>query len=106
MGKNGPGRSRLPRGGGGLRQPAEGAVYTRQQPSLLGVNAVLQNDLPGEWNVMLGLLAMGMRRSEARGKVAEIIEFSGINERGDFASLPMRTYSSGMAARLRFAVAP
>ncbi|TJZ99365.1 ABC transporter ATP-binding protein, partial [Actinacidiphila oryziradicis] len=34
-----------------------------------------------------------------------IVEFSGINEKGDFISLPMRTYSSGMAARLRFSIA-
>jgi teichoic acid transport system ATP-binding protein len=37
--------------------------------------------------------------------VEDIIDFSGINERGDFSSLPMRTYSSGMGARLRFAIA-
>lgn len=105
IGTNGSGKSTLLRAIAGLIRPASGAVYTRQQPSLLGVNAVLMNDLPGEWNVMLGLLAMGMRRSEARKRVADIIEFSGINEKGDFASLPMRTYSSGMSARLRFAIA-
>jgi teichoic acid transport system ATP-binding protein len=105
IGTNGSGKSTLLRAIAGLILPAKGAVYTRQQPSLLGVNAVLMNTMPGEWNVMLGLLAMGMRRSEARARVEEIVEFSGINERGDFASLPMTTYSSGMAARLRFAIA-
>jgi teichoic acid transport system ATP-binding protein len=105
IGSNGSGKSTLLRAIAGLINPTKGAIYTRRQPSLLGVNAVLLNDLPGEWNVMLGLLAMGMRRSEARARVAEIIEFSGINEKGDFASLPMRTYSSGMSARLRFAIA-
>lgn len=105
IGSNGSGKSTLLRAIAGLIPPASGAVYTKRQPALLGVNAVLLNDLSGERNVMLGCLAMGMRRSEAKAKVAEIIEFSGINERGDFASLPMRTYSSGMAARLRFAIA-
>src|SRR5918998_3364042 len=63
------------------------------------------NDLPGERNVVLGCLAMGMTPAEVKEKAPGIIEFSGINERGDFSSLPMRTYSSGMAARLRFSIA-
>ena len=63
------------------------------------------NDLSGERNVMLGCLAMGMTREEVRERYQDIIDFSGINERGDFISLPMRTYSSGMAARLRFSIA-
>jgi teichoic acid transport system ATP-binding protein len=46
-----------------------------------------------------------MTPAQVREKVDDIIEFSGINERGDFSSLPMRTYSSGMGARLRFAIA-
>jgi teichoic acid transport system ATP-binding protein len=46
-----------------------------------------------------------MSPSEVREKTQSIIDFSGINERGDFSSLPMKTYSSGMAARLRFAIA-
>jgi teichoic acid transport system ATP-binding protein len=105
IGSNGSGKSTLLRAIAGLIPPTSGTVYTKRQPSLLGVNAVLLNDLSGERNVVLGCLAMGMRKSEVTPRVAEIIEFSGINERGDFASLPMRTYSSGMAARLRFAIA-
>ena len=64
------------------------------------------NDLTGERNVALGCLAMGMHAGRgASERRPEIVEFSGINERGDFVSLPMRTYSSGMAARLRFSIA-
>jgi teichoic acid transport system ATP-binding protein len=105
VGSNGSGKSTLLRAIAGLLPVNRGAVYTQGQPSLLGVNAALLNDLSGERNVILGCLAMGMARAEARKLCPEIIEFSGVNERGDFASLPMRAYSSGMAARLRFAIA-
>jgi teichoic acid transport system ATP-binding protein len=86
----------------GLLPPTTGAVYTQGQPSLLGVNAALMNDLSGERNVTLGCLAMGMTPDEVASKYDEIVSFAGI---GDFISLPMRTYSSGMAARLKFAIA-
>ncbi|NLU78849.1 ABC transporter ATP-binding protein [Micromonospora sp. HNM0581] len=105
IGTNGSGKSTLLRAIAGLLPVERGAIYTQGQPSLLGVNAALLNDLPGERNVTLGCLAMGMPPDEVRRKVPEIIEFSGINQRGDFASLPMRTYSSGMSARLRFSIA-
>ncbi|MGX6604357.1 ABC transporter ATP-binding protein [Micromonosporaceae bacterium Da 78-11] len=106
IGSNGSGKSTLLRAIAGLL-PVErgGAIFAAGQPSLLGVNAALMNDLSGEKNVMLGCLAMGMSPEEVREKSADIIDFSGINERGDFSSLPMRTYSSGMAARLRFSIA-
>jgi teichoic acid transport system ATP-binding protein len=105
IGSNGSGTSTLLRAIAGLLPVNKGAVYTLGQPSLLGVNAALLNDLSGERNVVLGCLAMGMQPEEVKRLAPEIIEFSGINERGDFASLPMRTYSSGMGARLRFAIA-
>ncbi|WP_067494795.1 ABC transporter ATP-binding protein [Actinoplanes sp. TFC3] len=104
IGTNGSGKSTLLRAVAGLLPVERGAIYAAGQPSLLGVNAALMNDLPGERNVVLGCLAMGMSPAEVKPKVKEIIDFSGINERGDFSSLPMRTYSSGMAARLRFAI--
>jgi teichoic acid transport system ATP-binding protein len=105
IGSNGSGKSTLLRAIAGLLPVESGAIYAAGQPSLLGVNAALMNDLPGERNVVLGCLAMGMTPAEVKAQTAEIIEFSGINERGDFSSLPMRTYSSGMAARLRFSIA-
>ncbi|MGI5152502.1 ABC transporter ATP-binding protein [Plantactinospora sp. CA-294935] len=105
LGSNGSGKSTLLRAIAGLLPASQGAVYTLGQPSLLGVNAALLNDLSGERNVALGCLAMGMTPAQVRQLTPEILEFSGINERGDFGSLPMRTYSSGMAARLRFSIA-
>ncbi|MBB2945151.1 teichoic acid transport system ATP-binding protein [Actinoplanes lutulentus] len=105
IGSNGSGKSTLLRAVAGLLPCARGAIYAAGQPSLLGVNAALMNELPGARNVELGCLAMGMSPAEVKEKKDGIIEFSGINERGDFASLPMRTYSSGMAARLKFSIA-
>ena len=105
IGSNGSGKSTLLRAIAGLLPPESGRIYTDGQPSLLGVNAALMNDLTGGTNVILGGLAMGMSRDEVRSRYKGIVDFSGINEKGDFISLPMRTYSSGMAARLRFSIA-
>jgi teichoic acid transport system ATP-binding protein len=105
IGSNGSGKSTMLRAIAGLLPPESGRVYTDGQPSLLGVNAALMNDLTGERNVILGGLAMGMSQEEVRERYQQIVDFSGINEKGDFISLPMRTYSSGMAARLRFSIA-
>jgi teichoic acid transport system ATP-binding protein len=105
IGSNGSGKSTLLRAIAGLLPAERGKVYTDGQPSLLGVNAALMNDLTGERNVILGGLAMGMSREEIKRRYQEIVDFSGINDKGDFITLPMRTYSSGMAARLRFSIA-
>ena len=105
IGSNGSGKSTLLRAIAGLLPTESGKVYTDGQPSLLGVNAALMSDLTGERNVVLGGLAMGMSHEEIRERYQGIVEFSGINEKGDFITLPMRTYSSGMSARLRFSIA-
>ncbi|MER6570892.1 ABC transporter ATP-binding protein [Streptomyces sp. NPDC001093] len=105
IGTNGSGKSTLLKAIAGVLPVENGHIYTNGQPSLLGVNAALMNDLTGERNVWLGGLAMGMSREEVRERYEDIVDFSGINEKGDFITLPMRTYSSGMAARLRFSIA-
>ncbi|NUK04768.1 ABC transporter ATP-binding protein [Streptomyces lunaelactis] len=105
IGSNGSGKSTLLKAIAGLLPPTKGKVFTEGQPSLLGVNAALMGDLTGERNVILGGLAMGMTREQIHERYDDIVDFSGINEKGDFISLPMRTYSSGMGARLRFSIA-
>ena len=107
IGSNGSGKSTLLRAIAGLL-PAEkvGGVYTDGQPSLLGVNAALMRDLTGERNVVLGCLAMGLSPAEVKEKYQSIIDFSGIDENGTNATRrPMKTYSSGQGARLRFSIA-
>ena len=101
IGRNGSGKSTLLKAIAGLLPPASGSVYTSGRPSLLGVNAALMQDLTGDRNVVLGCLAMGMTPEEIEQKYDEIVDFAGVDE---FIDLPMRTYSSGMAARLRFAI--
>jgi len=103
VGSNGSGKSTLLKAIAGLVPASQGAVYSDTNPTLLGVNAAIINELSGERNIMLGGLALGMSLEEVKAKYQEIVEFAGIKE--EFLDLPMRTYSSGMAARLRFAIA-
>jgi teichoic acid transport system ATP-binding protein len=103
IGTNGSGKSTLLKAIAGLLPPERGGVYTAGQPSLLGVNAALMNDLTGERNIILGCLAMGMSPEEVDKKYDEIVKFAGLKE--GFIQLPMRAYSSGMGSRLRFAIA-
>ena len=86
----------------GLTPTSQGTIYASSRPAMLGVGAALLRDLSGGRNVMLGGLALGMSPSEIDEQYDTIIEFSGIR---DFIDYPMRTYSSGMTARLKFAIA-
>ncbi|MFB7939468.1 ABC transporter ATP-binding protein [Streptomyces sp. NPDC056049] len=107
IGSNGSGKSTLLKAIAGLHPVESGTIHTRGRPALLGVDAALMGDLSGERNVILGGLAMGMRRPEIESRYDEIVDFSGLST-GDPLdaplSRPMRTYSAGMAARLRFAI--
>lgn len=102
VGQNGSGKSTLLRTIAGLQEPSRGEVHASSEPVLLGVNAALQQELSGRANVRLGLLAMGMMPDQADRLIQGVVNLAGI---GDSIHLPMRTYSSGMAARLRFAIA-
>lgn len=101
IGMNGSGKSTLLRAIAGLIPPAAGTVHVAGNPSLLGVNAVLMKDLTGERNIMIGALALGLSKKQVRDRYQEIVDFAEI---GDFVNLPMKTYSSGMGARLRFSI--
>lgn len=102
IGTNGSGKSTLMRSIVGLTPTSKGAIYASSRPSMLGVGAALLRDLSGERNVILGGLAIGMTLPEIEAQYDEIVDFAGIR---DFIELPMRTYSSGMTARLKFAIA-
>ncbi len=102
IGHNGSGKSTLLRTIAGLQPATSGRVYAASRPVLLGVSAALEGDVSGHDNVYLGGTALGMTRAQVRAQVDEILESAGLTE---FADMPLRTYSSGMKARLNFAIA-
>ena len=101
IGENGSGKSTLLRAIAGLIPPVSGTVHVASNPALLGVNAVLMKDLSGERNIMIGALALGLTTKQVKERFQEIVDFAEI---GEFVNLPMKAYSSGMGARLRFAI--
>lgn len=102
VGSNGSGKSTLLSAFAGIIPVASGEIWVREPPKLLGVGATLLSDVTGRRNVMIGCLALGMEPAEAEDKAQSIIDFADIGEAID---RPMRTYSSGMRARLHFAIA-
>ena len=101
IGLNGAGKSTLLRAIAGLMPVSSGAIYVDGRSALLGVNAALIRSLSGERNIMIGGLALGLDQAQVKERFDDIVEFAGVE---DFINLPMKAYSSGMAARLRFAI--
>ena len=103
IGTNGAGKSSLMRCVAGILPPSQGRIEVYGSVStLLALGVGFNPSMSGRDNVFLGGLASGMSREEIAGNFEEIAEFS---ELGDAIDAPMRTYSSGMYARLAFSVA-
>lgn len=102
IGSNGSGKSSLIRVLSGLQKPTSGAVYATSTPGMLAVSGVLMSNLSGARNIRLGLLAKGFSPDEVAELYPSVVEHAGIR---DALHNPVKTYSSGMKARLKFAVA-
>lgn len=101
IGRNGSGKSTFLNILAGNERPTTGRVLVSSQPALLGVSAALQPDLSGRDNARLGLLAMGVSPKKVPSLVPDTLEWAGLTEAAD---RPMKTYSSGMQARLKFSI--
>jgi ABC-type polysaccharide/polyol phosphate transport system ATPase subunit len=103
IGRNGAGKSTLLKVISRVLVPTEGRVWIQGQVSpLLELGAGFHPELTGRENVFLNGTLLGHTRREIEDHLEEITDFA---ELGAFINAPLRTYSSGMVARLGFAVA-
>jgi lipopolysaccharide transport system ATP-binding protein len=103
VGSNGAGKSTLLKILARILPPTAGrAELHGRVGSLLEAGAGFHPELSGKDNIFLAGALLGMKESEIRRRLDEIVEFSGV---GEFLDSPVKHYSSGMYMRLAFAVA-
>jgi teichoic acid transport system ATP-binding protein len=102
VGFNGSGKSTLLSAIGGVLPVTSGEVLVADDPKLMGVNAALIPQSSGFRNLRLGCLALGLTNDEVDERIDDLVAFT---ELGDAIHRPLRTYSSGMRARVHFALA-
>ena len=103
IGRNGCGKSTLLRTISGIYRPSEGIVKSRGQLFLLaGIRIGFTGNLTGRENAYLYGSILGHSKQKMDELMPSIIEFSELHE---YIDMPLRTYSSGMTARLGFSVA-
>ena len=103
VGLNGSGKSTLLKLIAGVLKPTYGRIYTGGSIApMLELGAGFDDDLSAEENVYLNGAILGYSRSYMAGKYEQIIAFA---ELEDFTQVPLKNYSSGMKARLGFAIA-
>lgn len=102
IGHNGAGKSTLLSAISGSIACSSGRLLVRSQPrSLAGSSSTINRKLSGRENIHLGLLSLGIDPEQIDDLEPEIVDFA---ELGEFIDMPAKTYSSGMRARLQFAI--
>lgn len=102
LGRNGAGKSTIMKMITGVAYPTTGEVIVKGRVSaLLELTSGFDSELTGRENIYLKGQLMGLKDSEIAALEQTIIDFS---ELGEYIDQPVRTYSSGMKARLGFAV--
>lgn len=103
MGANGAGKSTLLKVISRVIRPTYGHIFLSGRVApLLELGAGFDYEMTGRENIFLNGAVLGFSKKNMASRLNRIVEFSGI---GDFIDAPIRTYSSGMVARLGFAVA-
>src|SRR5215472_13895833 len=103
IGPNGAGKSTMLKLLGRVMKPTRGLLQIHGTVSgLIELAAGFHQDLTGRENIYLYGAILGMRKQEIAAKFDAIVDFSGLEE---FLDTPVKRYSSGMCARLGFAVA-
>lgn len=103
IGPNGSGKTTILKILSRITKPTLGEIEVNGRLSaLIELGAGFHPDLTGRENIYLNGTILGMRRAEIKSRFDEIIDFAGI---GDFLDTPVKRYSSGMYARLGFAIA-
>ena len=103
VGHNGSGKSTLLKTIAGVLMPSEGEVLVQGRISpMIELGAGFDPELSGRDNIYLNGALLGFSRKQMEGKFDRIVAFS---ELADFIDLPIKNYSSGMYARLGFAIA-
>lgn len=103
IGNNGAGKSTLLKVLAGIISPSSGILVNRAKSiGLLSLGASFSRELTGKENIFLNGLLLGISKKYIEENIQKIIDFSEIN---DFIDRPVRTYSSGMVARLGFSIA-
>lgn len=103
IGRNGSGKSTALRLIGGIYRPTSGTIETHGRVSaVFELGAGFSHELTGAENMELKAILMGLSSAQLDAHRAAILEFAEI---GDFINTPIKYYSSGMVARLAFAIA-